>query len=186
MKIFLIVSGCIVILITFFSIIRFWIRRGKVYIRSVLTCKPLIINPDLKDSVVYLRKGGYIKVREGLEMMKISNETLRDKNLRFYETFNPEYPERRKLILVRILDKYTYNAITLSKGARVVYYEGSQPYVASSNYEGTISAFSGAASFSTTNGDTHIKFSDIFGHVEKIYGDYEIRESSGSRDKKIS
>ena len=177
MKTFLIILGCVIILSTFI-IIRRWVRKGKICIGTILTCKGLYINPDLGEKYIYPRKGGYIKVREGLEMMKISEETLMKNNVRFFESFNPDQPDKRLLVLVEVIDLYEYNRIQFGAGSRVAYIENGQVYIAAASGDFDLEKYGPPRIFRTTTEDTSIKFSQVLGCVKKIYGDYEIKESN--------
>lgn len=176
MKIFLIILGCVIILSTFI-IIRRWVRKGKICIGTILTCKGLYINPDLGEKYVYPRKGGYIKVREGLEMMKISNETLMKNNVRFFESFNPDQPDKRLLVLVEVIS-LDCSRIQFHAGGRVAYLENGQAYIATASGDFELESYSPRRVFKTTTEDTSIKFNQVLGIVRKIYGDYEIKESN--------
>lgn len=177
MKTFLIILGCVIILSTLI-IIRRWVRKGKICIGTILTCKGLYINPDLGEKYIYPRKGGYIKVREGLEMMKISDETLMKDNVRFFESFNPDQPDKRLLVLVEIIDQLDCSCIRCGSGGRIAYLENGQAYIAAASGDFDLEKYGPRRIFKTTTEDTSIKFSQVLGIVKKIYGDYEIKESN--------
>ena len=135
-------------------------------------------------SYIDLKKGGYIMVREGLDMIKISEATLKRSDIKIFETYDPNEPDKRKLAIAKITNKRRYTGAILHGGTGVVYYEGDQAYIAKvtlqevhlqSRSEGDGKRHPG---FRATDGDVSISFDEYCGWIEKLYGDYRIESGS--------
>ena len=176
MKVFLIIVAVIVVIIIAAVVIKN-AAKNYIHIESAAVCSRLYIDPDIEEPTVNLRKGGYIMVREGLDMIKISEETLKRSDVMFFETYDPYNPDQRKLVIAEKLDKLNYSAFILHNGTEVIYCEGHQAYMAKvAVSKVTISRGDGkVCGFETTTGDTSISFGDIWGTVKKVYGDYRIQ-----------
>lgn len=179
MKVFLIIVAVIIVFIIV-AVIRKNAARNYVHIESAIVCSRLFIDPDIEEKVVNLKKGGYIMVREGLDMLKISEATLKRKDIGFFETYNPEEPDRRRLVVAEKIDKINYTGLILYNSNEIIYYDDDQAYMAKvTRPEVHLKYSSGReAGFESTSGNVNISFSEAWGIVKKVYGDYEIKSCS--------
>lgn len=183
MKVFLIIVAIIVISIIVAVIVKN-ATKNYIHIESAVMCSRLFIDPDIEEKYIDLKKGGYIMVREGLDMIKISEATLKRPDIKIFETYDPNEPDKRKLAIAKITNKRRYTGAILHGGTGVVYYEGDQAYIAKvtlqevhlqSRSEGDGERHPG---FRATDGDVSISFDEYCGWIEKLYGDYRIESGS--------
>jgi len=183
MKVFLIIVAIIVISIIVAVIVKN-AAKNYIHIESAVMCSRLFIDPDIEEKTIDLNKGGYIMVREGLDMIKISEATLKRPDVKIFETYDPNEPDKRKLAVAKMTDKHKYSGAILHAGSGIVYYEGDQAYIAKvvsqevhlkSESEGDGKRHPG---FKATDGDVSISFGEYWGWVEKLYGDYRIESGS--------
>ena len=138
MKTFLIISVCFLIIMAVVTIIALRLDdKNRLRIESALTCKSLYIDPDLEDKWIFKNRGE-IKVREDLDWIKISRDTLERNDIRFFETYDPSTPTIRKLVIAEEIDHSHYSGAVFSPGQKVLYYEGNQAYIAECIKEVTV------------------------------------------------
>ena len=178
MRVLLIILGTILIIVSVKLIVKTRKKRFRT-IWTALTVSPIFITPDLPLRKIDIKKESMI-VREGMDFIKVSEKTLKNRNLKFIETYSPEEPDRSRKLL--IVSKYERScSYDIHGGCMIIYVNNNTFYAGKLKWNiVSIGSFEDFHSIRliTDNGEVEINNTKIFGFVEKVYGDYRIEKKS--------
>ena len=176
-KVILLVIAGIILL----SIIIYLLHRAasRVIIFPVLTVEPLFITPSIEPMIIDLSKESLF-VREGLDFIKVSKQTLLDSDVLFFRTYSPNKPDaHRKLVVAERIKPRSDINYDISAGVTLIYKSNDTYYVARC-VDDFYSRPYDRSKIRLVADDNKSAFTNRYGLVavvKTVYGDYRVQKT---------